>query len=105
MRKIKVIIKRPDERYGHMTWVSDNLENLQSIVEGPIEVVNLGFTTPILVICNEEGKLNGLPKNFSSPMGTFVGTVIICGVSDGGFGDIPINMSLWKSVMEVWNET
>ena len=27
MRKIKAIIKRPDEQYGHVTNISDTLKN------------------------------------------------------------------------------
>lgn len=29
--KIKVIIKRPDEQYGHVTNISNTLENLQNV--------------------------------------------------------------------------
>lgn len=32
--KVKVIIKRPDEKYGHVTNISTTLENLQRTVEG-----------------------------------------------------------------------
>lgn len=34
--KIKVIIKRPDEKVGHMTNISASLKNLQRTVDGPI---------------------------------------------------------------------
>lgn len=37
MKKIKVIVKRPDEQYGHVCHISDRLENLQKTVEGYIE--------------------------------------------------------------------
>jgi len=33
-QKIKVIIKRPDEKYGHVTGISRTLENLQKTVGG-----------------------------------------------------------------------
>ena len=42
MKRIKVIIKRPDEKYGHVTYISDSLENLQKTVGGPIEIVSIG---------------------------------------------------------------
>jgi hypothetical protein len=82
MEKIKVIIKRPDEKAGHVTWISNTLANLQRTVDGPIEVVKIG-NSGLLMICNEEGKIRGLERNFI--MGTvpcdyiIVGTVILSG--------------------------
>ena len=59
MNKIKAIVKRPDEVKGHVTSVSNTLENLQTHVGGYIEVFRGGPNWAI--ICNEEGKLLGLP--------------------------------------------
>ena len=57
--KIKVIVKRPDEKDGHVTNISYTLENLQKTVEGHIETLTLpGFT----IICNEEGIPLGLEE-------------------------------------------
>ena len=56
MRKIKVIVKRPDEKIGHVTYISNTLENLQKIVGGKIEVVHTGISGLILIL-DEEGKL------------------------------------------------
>ena len=39
MAKIRAIIKRPDEKYGHVTNISPTLENLQKTVGGYIEPV------------------------------------------------------------------
>lgn len=58
MEKIKAIIKRPDETHGHMTWISNTLENLQRTVGGFIEVVPL--TVNSVMILNEEGKIKNL---------------------------------------------
>lgn len=41
MAKIRAIIKRPDEEYGHVTHISATLENLQKTVGGYIETVGL----------------------------------------------------------------
>lgn len=58
--KIKVIIKRPDEKYGHVTGISYKLENLQKTVGGYIETLTLpGY----VLIVNEEGRINGSPFN------------------------------------------
>lgn len=105
MSKIKVIIKRPDERIGHMTYISNTLKNLQKTVEGNIEVVHIG-DLGLLMICNEEGKLRGLERNFILGVVPFhdviAGTVILCGQDGEEFGDIPIDMGAWKFMLKRW---
>ena len=104
MRKIKVILKRTDEQYGHVAWVSDTLENLQKHVGGNIEVYPIGAGA--VIICNEEGKLLGLPKNFSVGTGlikeVIVGDVIIAGTEGEEFADCPFSMKMWKSFLKQW---
>lgn len=39
--KIKVLIKRPDEQYGYMSWISNTLANMQRTVDGYIQAVTL----------------------------------------------------------------
>ena len=46
--KIKVIIKRPDEETGHVTWISNNLKVLQKHVEGYIETVTVAPNMTII---------------------------------------------------------
>ena len=125
--KKRVIIKRPDEDYGHVTNISFDLENLQKTVGGPIEVVSLGKSLlgePIMMIINEEGKIRDLPFNFmigariAPSVGTMpvtitspfqgelcsdyiVGTAIICGM--GGpyeLGELPITFQEWKRILD-----
>ena len=103
MEKIKVIIKRPGEDVGHVTWISNTLENLQKNVDGNIEVIPIANN--ILMICNEDGKNLGLEKNFIMGMmlkDTVVGTVIICGQDGEEFGDVPITRRQWQSLLEMW---
>ena len=61
MGKIKSIVKRADEEYGHMTWISNTLENLQRTVGGYIETVTL--PGGVVIICDEEGRIKGKPFN------------------------------------------
>lgn len=102
--KIKVIVKRPDEKYGHVTHMSNTLKAFQTAVGGPIEVIRV--TDEALCIVNEEGKLRGLEPNFFMgryPFGDLiVGTVVIVGADGEEFGDCPIDFNTWKSVMETW---
>ena len=105
--KIKAIIKRPDEKYGHMTNISPSLKNLQKIVGGHIQTVPILPDKGLVMICNEEGKSLGLEKNFC--MGTppfhdvIVGTVILCGVNEEWLADVPIDFKMWKFVIDNWN--
>lgn len=104
MKRIKVIIKRPDEEYGHVTHISDTLANLQRTVGGPIETVSVGGGA--ICICNEEGKLRGLQRNFWIGVEPFadiiVGTAIIVGTSGTEFGDCQISFDVWKKLLKGW---
>lgn len=42
-----------------MTEIDNTLEAMREIVDGNIEVINI--TDEILLVCNEEGKMRGLP--------------------------------------------
>ena len=104
MNKIRVIIKRPDEEYGHVTYISDKLENLQKYVGGNIEIVEIGSNGAVM-ICNEEGKIQGLEKNFIYGI-TFpqaiVGTVIVCGTEGEDLADLPFTLTSWKMLLKMW---
>lgn len=104
--KIRAIVKRPDEPYGHVTNISNTLKNLQKIVEGPIEVT--GLTSNSAIICNEEGKLQGLERNFiikysSVPhIDIICGDVVIVGIDGEDFCDCPLDFSSWKALLKMW---
>ena len=104
MSKIKAIIKRPDEKYGHIANISNTLENLQKTVGGKIETVYLG--RGLILIVNEEGKLMNLEPNFRTGRGffadTIVGTAIVVGANGEHFGDVPITFQTWKSLLKEW---
>ena len=103
-KKIRVIIKRPDEEYGHVCNISKRLENLQKTVDGYIEAVPVTKSADgkqIIMLCNEEGKLKGLETNFWLYDEEIVGTVIICGVDGEEFADLPFTFGLaeWKKLL------
>lgn len=103
MKQIRVIIKRPDEKVGHVTHINDTLENLQKLVGGKIEVTRA--FGGVLIICNEEGKVHGLKRNFKKGIAfsdIIVGPVIVCGEQGDEFGDIPITIDNWKTVLQAW---
>ena len=102
--KIRAIVKRPDEKFGHVTNISNTLKNLQRIVDGPIEVVPFG--NKMAIICNEEGRLRGLQRNFiiRYVIGADIirGEIAIVGVDGEEFCDCPLDFSTWKRILIQW---
>ena len=98
MAKIKVIIKRPDEQYGHVTHISTRLENLQNTVGGYIETVTV--IKGVILICNEEGKLRDLEPNMWLNGDLIRGTIIICGQNGEDISDIPITLQQWRNIVD-----
>lgn len=104
--KIRVIIKRPDELYGHVSAISPTLENFQRNVGGYIEVAAVLEVKgqKIAIVCNEEGKINGSLVNMKTPGDFLFGTIIVCGVDGEDFSDLPITFSFqdWKNIVALW---
>lgn len=61
----------------------NTLEAFQTAVGGDIEAV--GLDSGAVLICNEEGKLMGLPANRQVGSDTIAGTFLIAGSADGKF--------------------
>ena len=59
--KISVVLVEPG-RYPKLIEIEDTLEAMQSLVEGDIEEY-MPFEDEVAIICNEEGKMNGMPLN------------------------------------------
>jgi len=104
MKKIKAIVKRPDEKYGHVANISNTLRNFQRIVDGPIETIPL-IDGSILIV-NEEGKLRKLQKNFTIGLPPFidviVGTAIVVGTNGENLCDCSISFDSWKFMLDRW---
>ena len=58
---MKVVLLEP-RKYAKVVEIEHTLENMQKVVGGYIEAV-YPFEDEVAVICNEEGKLLGLPLN------------------------------------------
>lgn len=110
--KIRAIIKRPDEQFGHVTNISCTLENLQRTVGGYIETVTFPGADPkdtFVIICNEEGRLRDLPYNFVlfvtdtrwmiwDPIPLY-GDIVVLGVDEDEFADCPLQLADWKKMV------
>ena len=100
--KIRAISKRPGCP-PRSVWVSNSLENLQRSVGGYIATVRLA--TDCCVICNEEGRLLGLPYNCTIAGVDFVGDILLVGVKGEEFADLPISYQKAKEVFRsLWDD-
>lgn len=99
-KKISVIIKEPGKVPRHVN-ISTTLENLQRTVGGYIETVT--FATDACIICNEEGRLQGLPFCCRIFGVDFVGTIIMIGVNGEDFTDWPLTFADTKKLYpQLW---
>lgn len=88
-KTIKVITVRNGQP-RHET-IKNDLQTMQKIVGGYIETYTVGRT---VVICDEEGRLKGKEPSLIFGGQTFVGDLIICGISGSEFTDVPKYMKV-----------
>ena len=86
-KQILVCIKRPGEEPMVEPLFENTLEAFQKAVGGYIETVSAA--EDLVFICNEEGRLMGLPYNTTICGLSFVGPVIAAGVKGGEFASVP----------------
>lgn len=79
---MKIVVKKANE-LPEVKEIKGTLENLKEIVGGYIECINV-FDN-ILCVCNEEGKLLGLPVNFLFMNDVIVGDVFFCAGGEEDF--------------------
>lgn len=72
---MRIVIKKVDQK-PVVKVVSGELKELQEIVGGHIECIDVGDN--ILCVCNEEGKLLGLRPNFIARTNIICGDVFFC---------------------------
>ena len=82
---MRVIYKAPGKA-PEIVEIENTLEALQAAVGGYIEVVTMSKNA--CVICNEEGKLWGMPYNITFLGEHFVGPILVVGVSGEDFCDL-----------------
>lgn len=84
--QILVIIKEPGKDPVVEPLFDNTLEAFQEAVGGYIETYSLA--EGVCIICNEEGKLLGLPYNMSIFREDFVGTLVAVGVKGDEFASL-----------------
>lgn len=79
---MKVIIKQPGKE-PEVAEIENTLPGLQRAVGGYIETVTLA--DDCCIICNEEGRLEGLPYNLTFCGVSSVGPILVVGVDEDEF--------------------
>ena len=92
--EISVVLCEPGKQARTAT-IEASLESYQKIVGGYIEAY-YPFEEPVCIVCNEEGKINGLPLNravYADPnrgemLDIIAGTFFVCDCSGENFGGL-----------------
>ena len=83
---MKAIRKKPGAQ-PEIIEVDNTLKALQAEVGGYIETVTIA--SDAVIICNEEGRILGLPDNCRVCGVDFVGTILVVGRNKDEFCDVP----------------
>lgn len=90
--KMTVLVVEP-EKVPYVKEIDPGLQSLQSEVQGWIQAV-YPFDDPVALICNEEGKLMGLPLNRAlrddkgQIYDVVAGTFLLTGLSEDNFASL-----------------
>lgn len=90
---MKVLTKRAMWDRWAEAEIPNELEELQKYVDGYIEVY--GLTEDMILLCNEEGRINNLPYNTRVMGEEFFGPILVCGTKGEEFTDVPIMLEDW----------
>lgn len=89
MSKMNVLVVEPGKK-PYTKEIKSGLDSLQKEVGGYIEAL-YPFEDPVALVCNEEGKMNGLPLNralYSENVGMYeaiAGTFLVVGLGSEDF--------------------
>lgn len=90
---IKIVVVEPNKS-PYVTEIENELHALQSIVDGYIETILA--RSDIILVCNEEGKLIGLPHNRTIHGEPIVGTFFLTASNyDGEFISLTDEQIKW----------
>ena len=85
-KQIMVVIKEPGKKPVVDPFFDNTLEAFQKAVGGYIETVTLA--SDLVIICNEEGRILGLPHNCEVCGVDFCGTILAVGTKREEFASL-----------------
>ncbi len=83
---MRILMKEPGKGIRAMV-IPNELKLLQELVGGYIETYSI--SEDVLIICNEDGKIMGLPYNCTICGEDFMGNILFVGVDGEDFTDVP----------------
>lgn len=96
--KIRVIIKKTGERYGHEAEIPNTLAAIQEAVGGFIEAKNLGGG--LIAIFDEEGLLKKSGWNMFLQGIPICGTIVFAGEGGVEFTDCPLSIEEFRKKID-----
>ncbi len=112
-REIRVLMC-PANGEPYLTNIQNELRPVQKAVGGYIEVVTISEKPKVILVCNEEGRLMGLPLNKSLPNPqlfgleewNIVGDCFFCGTRGSEFANLPesLRSQLLQSAQEAFRK-
>ncbi|MBR2784705.1 MAG: DUF3846 domain-containing protein [Clostridia bacterium] len=102
MKKLKGLLVKPYELPEEIE-LDDSLEAKQNLVGGYIECVDFLKDNNVIFICNEEGKINGMPLNRDIGYDIIAGPFLILGndYENGDFKSLTDNQIMhYKKVFD-----
>lgn len=88
------ILRVEPEKSSEIVEMDGSLASLQAAVGGYIEAA-YPWDDPVAIVCNDDGKFNGLAPNRAiydtdgEIVDIIAGTFLIVGLTDDNFGDLP----------------
>ena len=87
---MRALYKAPNDMKFHQLNIPNELHTMQELVGGYIETLTVA--TDCCVICNEEGRILGMPENCNFLGVDFVGPILLVGVDGDEFTDCPMSL-------------
>jgi hypothetical protein len=102
-RKIKVLVVEPN-KLPKVEMIENSLSAKQKLVNGHIEYVSRDNYSDVLFICNEEGKIRGMPFNRDIGNDIIAGPFIIVGDDPEVGEDRSLTDEQIKKYQKIFNE-
>lgn len=85
---MKIVVVEP-HKSAYVQIIDGELKTMQNIVGGLIQAV-YPFADEVALVCNEEGKIMGLPSNrlILQMQDIIAGTFFVCGLSEDDFASL-----------------